>query len=247
MKTLAIYNLKGGVGKTATAVNLAHLAAQSGHRTLLWDLDPQGAASWYLPHSNGVDYKAGKLLKGKVLIGDLISKTHYPRLDIIPADFTCRKMDLLLQQHDHRQPALDKLIDPFAETHAMAILDCPPSLSALAEQVFQAADAIIVPLVPTYLSIRTFQQTRAYMKSRKLGHKRLYPFFSMVDIRRQLHRELVKCPPEDLKQLLPAIVPYSSIIEKMGRYRAPATAFARSHPAARAYEHLYQQIRGLLD
>ena len=66
MKTIAFYNLKGGVGKTATAVNMAWHAARWKHRTLLWDLDPQGAASFYL----GVDqdnpgYKAGSLLKGK--------------------------------------------------------------------------------------------------------------------------------------------------------------------------------------
>ena len=247
MKTVAIYNLKGGVGKTATAVNLAYLSARSGLRTLLWDLDPQGAASWYLSPDNQEHYKASKLLKGKIAIGNLLSRTAYDRLDIIPADFSFRKIDSLLQQAENPRRTLDQLIEPFGETHSLVILDCPPSLSTLARQVFQTADAILVPLVPTYLSLRTFQQTRAYMKTKKLGHKRLYPFFTMVDIRRQLHRELVRQPPQELKRLLPAIIPYSSMIEKMGQYQAPAPVFARSHPVSRAYEHLFREMIAILD
>ncbi|MGB7289651.1 MAG: ParA family protein, partial [Candidatus Macondimonas sp.] len=65
MRTLAFYNLKGGVGKTAAAVNLAWCAAQEGLAVCLWDLDPQGAASWYLRDTTGLDIKAKKLLKGK--------------------------------------------------------------------------------------------------------------------------------------------------------------------------------------
>jgi cellulose biosynthesis protein BcsQ len=247
MKTIAIYNLKGGVGKTATAVNIAYLAAQSGLRTLIWDLDPQGAASWYLSAQANKDHKAGKLLKGKTVIGDLVFKTAYEKLDIIPADFSYRKMDLMLNQHNESTSSLEHFINPFGETHSLVVLDCPPSLSSLAEQVFQAADAIFIPLVPTFLSIRTFEQTRSYIKAKKLGHKRLFPFFSMVDIRRQLHREIVKQPPVELKRLLPVIIPYSSVIEKMGQFRAPVTAFSRSHPASKAYENLYQEIMNVLE
>lgn len=246
MKTIALYNLKGGVGKTAAAVNIACLSARAGLRTLIWDLDPQGAASWYLSAKSGKAHKAGKLLKGKSVIGELVQKTAYDRLDIIPADFSYRKMDLLLEQQSETSSSFKQFINPFGETHSLVVLDCPPSLSALAVQVFRTVDAVFVPLVPTYLSLRTFEQARSYIKTHKLGHKHLYPFFSMVDIRRQLHRELVKHPPTELKHLLPAIIPYSSVIEKMGQFRAPVTSYARSHPAAKAYENLYIQIMNVL-
>lgn len=247
MKTIAIYNLKGGVGKTAAAVNIAYLAARAGQRTLIWDLDPQGAASWYLSAQGGATHKAAKLLKGKIVVGELVEKTAYKKLDIIPADFSYRKIDLLLNQYADADSSFDQFINPFGETHSLVVLDCPPSLSALVEQVFRTADAVFVPLVPTFLSIRTFEQVRAYIKAKKLGHKRLFPFFSMVDIRRQLHRDLVKQPPDELKRLLPAIIPYSSAIEKMGQFRAPVNVYARSHPAAIAYENLYQQIMQVLE
>ena len=86
MQTLALYNLKGGVGKSAAAVNLAYLAAADGIPTLLWDLDPQGAASWYF-HAKPEDIKTKKVLEGETPIGRLVKKTPYENLAMIPADF----------------------------------------------------------------------------------------------------------------------------------------------------------------
>jgi hypothetical protein len=62
MSIIAFYNLKGGVGKTASAVNLAYLYSQSGQRTLLWDLDPQGASSWYLDYDTEKKFNRKKLI-----------------------------------------------------------------------------------------------------------------------------------------------------------------------------------------
>ena len=96
MKTLACYNIKGGVGKTAAAVNLAYLAAQCGLRTLVWDLDPQAAATFYLrvkPKVKG----SGKVLKGKRDLDDVIKGSDFPLLDLLPADFSYRNMDLRLE------------------------------------------------------------------------------------------------------------------------------------------------------
>jgi cellulose biosynthesis protein BcsQ len=246
MKTIAFYNLKSGVGKTASAVTIAHLAAKSRLRTLLWDLDPQGAASWYLAPDDVHTFKSRKLLKRKVSPADLAVETRYDRLSLIPADFSYREFDLALERIGNNRGALDNIIEPFSETHSLAILDCPPSLSRLAEQVFAVADAIFVPLVPTHLSLRAFEQVHHYMKEKKLGHKHLYPFFTMVDLHRNLHRQLVEQPPEQLRRLMLSYIPYSSMIEKMGEFRAPVTAFAASHPAGRAYTQLWQDIFSLL-
>jgi len=246
MKTIAFYNLKGGVGKTASAVNIAHLAADSRLHTLLWDLDPQGAASWYLAPPDVDTHSAKKLLKRKLPPGEFAVKTRYDRLTIIPADFSYRRFDLAVQRFDQDRTGLKRFIEPFGEHHSLAILDCPPSLSNLAEEVFAAADAVFVPLVPTHLSVRAFQQVREFMKGRKLGHKQLYPFFTMVDLRRNLHSAMVDKPPDDLKRLLPTYIPYSSMIEKMGARRAPVTAFASSHPAGKAYRRLWEDMLELL-
>jgi len=246
MRIIAFYNLKGGVGKTASAVNIAYLAAQSNLRTLLWDLDPQGAASWYLAADDTRTYKSKKLLKGKVTAADLAVETVYDRLTLVPADLSYRKFDTELETLGGSRRVLKNTLDTFSETHSLAVLDCPPSLSNLAEQMFSMAHAIFVPILPTHLSIRTYQQVRQFMKSRKLGHKQLYPFFTMVDLHRNLHRNMVEDPPDDIKRLLLTYIPYSSVIEKMGENRAPVGTFAASHAAARAYRALWQDINALI-
>lgn len=246
MRTIAFYNLKGGVGKTASAVNIAYLAAQSKLHTLLWDLDPQGAASWYLAPDGVQTRKSKQLLKGKVTAADLTVETRYDRLTLIPSDFSYRKLDTHLDHMVDGRRLLKDIVDPFGETHSLVVLDCPPTLSHLAEQVFAAADAIFVPIVPTPLSLRAFQQVHHYMKARKLGHKQLYPFFTMVDLHRKLHRSLIEDPPKELKRIMLPHIPYSTVIEKMGEHRAPVSCFAASHPAARAYAELWQDIIALL-
>ena len=245
MRIIAFYNLKGGVGKTASAVNIAYLAAQSNLRTLLWDLDPQGAASWYLAADDRKTYKSKKLLKGKVTAADLAVKTRHDRLTLVPADLSYRKFDTELETLQGSRRVLRNTLDTFSETHSLAILDCPPSLSNLAEQMFSMADAIFVPLLPTHLSIRSYQQVHQFIKTRKLGHKQLYPFFTMVDLRRKLHRNMIENPPEEIKRLLLTYIPYSSVIEKMGENRAPVETYAASHAAARAYRALWQDISAL--
>ena len=246
MRVIAFYNLKGGVGKTASAINIAHLASRSRLRTLLWDLDPQGAASWYLGADDMDTYSAKKVLKRKVSPADLVVPTAYDRLSLIPADFSYRGFDLDIERFVDRRAVLKRTIDPFGETYSLAVLDCPPSLSRLAEEIFAVADAIFVPVIPTPLSLRAFGQVRSFMKKKKLGHKHLYPFFTMVDMRRKLHRDLVEDPPDALRQLMLPAIPYSSMIEKMGETRAPVTAFAPGHPAAQAYQRLWEDIASII-
>ena len=96
MKIFATYNIKGGVGKTTAAVNLAYLSAADGYRTLLWDLDPQGAASFLFRIKPRVKGGGKALIRGTKALDDAIKGTDFDHLDLIPADFTYRNMDLLL-------------------------------------------------------------------------------------------------------------------------------------------------------
>ena len=104
MKKVGVYNLKGGVGKSTAAVNLACLAARDGDRTLLWDLDPQGAAGYYLGPAGPATRGSRKLILGSQGLGDLVVGTGYPNLDIVPARLSYRKIDLRLERGDARAP-----------------------------------------------------------------------------------------------------------------------------------------------
>ncbi len=244
MKTLAVYNVKGGVGKTAAAVNLAYLAAQSGRRTLLWDLDPQAAATWYFQGEGGegpgkAQWKAGADLHA------MIQPTAYENLHLLPAGLDNRHLDVWLRKEDAHQ-ALAKRLKSIAQDYELAILDCPPSLSNLADNVFAAADLVLVPVVPTHLSLRALKALIDYFQEQAYPRSRLKPFYSMADRRRLLHRGLIEQPPKTMRDVCKAVIPYSSAVERMGEHRAPVEAFEASAIAAEAYRELWKEVAAAL-
>lgn len=246
MITIACYNIKGGVGKTAAAVNLAYLAACSGEPSLVWDLDPQGAASFYFRVKPRVKGGWRELLRRKHGLDDVIKATDYPRLDLAPADFSARHMDLLLERERKPGTRLRKLLKPLRRDYRYVFLDCAPSISLASENVFSAADVLLVPTIPTTLSLRTLKQLLAFTDQRKYRRLKVVPFFSMVDRRKSLHREIVEDPPKILRRRLATPVPYASSVEQMGRRRAPLESYAPSSDAARAYRQLWQELQARL-
>ncbi len=241
MKTLALYNLKGGVGKTAAAVNLAALAAADGLHTVVWDLDPQGAASWYL-HRRDAAMPDKALWQGETPLGRLLQPTPIERLRLIPADLGSRHIDVWLRRDALARHALRERIEPLSEDTALLVLDCPPSLSHLADNVFHAADRVLVPVVPTHLSLRALKGLIDHFREHDLPRGKLKPFWSMADRRRGLHRGLIEQPPKTMRDVCTAVVPYASAIERMGEHRAPVAAYEPSSPAAQAYRALWDEI-----
>jgi len=247
MKILATYNIKGGVGKTSTAVNIGHLAARDGLRVLLWDLDPQGAASFLLRVRPRVKGGGKALIKGRRELDAAIKGTDFDRLDLLPADFTYRNLDLILDSTKKPTERLDQLLRPLADEYDLIVLDCPPSISLLSESVLHAADVLLVPLIPTTLSVRTLDQLSDFIAGFD-GHKpQVLAFCSMIDRRKRLHREIAEQLPEERSDVARTVIPALSLIERMSVERAPVTAFAPRSAAARQYAALWEEVaeRGL--
>lgn len=247
MKIIACYNIKGGVGKTATAVNLAYLASREGARTLIMDLDPQGAASFYFRVKPKIKGGLKTLMDGnKQGLNELIKGTDYANLDLIPADFSFRNMDLFLEEANKPTRQLRKLLKRLDNDYDVAFLDCPPSISLVSENIFQAADILLVPTIPSTLSLLTFNQIMKFCKENNLDDLLVIPFFSMVDIRKQLHRLIVEKPPKTLTGLLKTTIPYASDIERMGLNHAALASYAPKCRSAMAYESLWAEIKECL-
>lgn len=246
MKILASYNIKGGVGKTATAVNLAYLSAHEGARTLIWDLDPQGAATYYFRVRPKVKGGSRALLRGHQDLGGLLKGTDFENLDLLPSDFSYRTMDLILDDTKRPTERLKQLLQPLEKDYDYVFLDCPPGLTLLSESVFEAADVLVIPLIPTSLSLRTLKQLLEFRRKKRLRNFKMLVFFSMADRRKQLHRDLMQMLPSQYPDFLQTDVPYSSEVERMGLERAPISCFAAKSKSAQAYQDLWQEVKAHL-
>jgi cellulose biosynthesis protein BcsQ len=239
-KVLATYNIKGGVGKTSAAVNLAYLAARDGAPTLLWDLDPQGASTFLFRVKPKVRGGARRILRRRAKVARLIKGTDHLGLDLLPADFSYRHMDLALDDFKKPTRRLARVLEPLREDYQYIFLDCPPSISLVSESVFEASDALLVPIVPATLSSRTFEQLTEVAAT----GPQVLAFFSMVEVRKSLHREVMATLRATHNvAMLGAAIPAADEVERMGVQRDAVAAFAPASRAAAAYEALWLDVR----
>jgi cellulose biosynthesis protein BcsQ len=241
VKALATYNIKGGVGKTAAAVNLAYLAARDGRRTLLWDLDPQGAASYLLRVRPRVKGGGKALVSGKRPLDQAAKATEFDGLDLVPADFTYRNLDLALDAAKKPTQRIARLLAPVADGYDVAVLDCPPGMSLVSENVLHAADTLLIPLIPTTLSVRTLEQLTEFVAGLDRPPA-LFPFFSMVDGRKRLHREVIERLRAERRDVAVTAIPALSLVEQMSVHRAPLAVFAPRSQVTLRYQELWAEV-----
>ena len=246
MSVVASYAIKGGVGNTTTAVNLSWVAASSGQRVLLWDLDPQGAASYCLRIKAKVSGGAKAVLRKDGQASQYIKASGHAGLDVLPADPSYRSMEHLLVGMKRPRQRLKEVLGHVVDEYDLIVLDCAPSISLTSENVFRAADLLLMPLILSPLSMRTMAQLRRYLKANGPKNMHLASFFSMADSRKRLHKEIIAENLGRRSGLLRTVIPYASDVEMMSVRRAPLPSYAPANRAAQAYQRLWQEVAKFL-
>ena len=242
MITVALYNLKGGVGKTASCVNFAYLAAKDGFKTLLWDIDPQGSTTFYYKVKPKDAQGIKKLISKDANLNNAILATEYDNLEIIAADNSIKSFDIMVEEMRGQKNRLKGILKQLENEYDFVFIDCPPGFSALSENIFNAADIVLMPIIPTTLSIRTYNMVKDYFKEKDLESSKLMCFFSMTDLRKNMHHVIMEELYQD-KKFFQNYIPYLSDVEKMGIHRQPIEEYARSSYAARCYHELWTEIK----
>lgn len=245
MNSIAVFSIKGGVGKTSTAVNLAWYLAKKGVRSSLVDLDPQCACRQMLP-----------IIEGKMKSTNLSQWKKYSKkerqeqfayyleknLSFFQGDQSFRKLETLLEPGEKGKAQLKELIPSPDKKVKLQIIDCPAGLGRLSEALLQFADTILVPLTPSELSLRTLEQLYDFMDQKNLDQSKLITFFNRVSYRKKLHQKFIRATPLPLEKRLSFYIPIAPAIESMSDRRMPCTSAIRRTKLLSAYELLFDEV-----
>lgn len=236
MASIAVYSVKGGVGKTTFSVNLAWCAATISRRqTLLWDLDPANGAGFLLSVDPKKKRTADTVFTQEREPTKLIRKTSINNLHLLPADESLRTLDRQFNKLGKKK-RLAKLTAQLSKDYDRIVFDCPPVLNEISAQVMRAADLIIVPLPPSPLSTRAFETVVREVQGSGKRHPPILPVLSMIDMRRNLHREARQANPKW------PVIPLSSAIEQCAVRQEPVGEFAPRSPALKAFAQMWTAI-----
>lgn len=246
MHVVALTALKGGVGKTSTTVNLAALAALSGRRTLVWDIDPQAGATACFGVKPKLRGGAQRLLGSDRDLAGSIRPSSLSGLDVLPGDVTLRDADVIVSGNRKPRRSLRRVLSSVARDYDTVFVDCPPGVGAMTEVLVRAVDLLLVPVVPAPLDLRALDRFTEVVVDMGAPPELLAPFLSLVDRRKPLHRRLVDEVRVE-RRFLAAAIPVSSAVERMPLEQVPTVVAAPRSLASIALRELWSEVGDRLD
>jgi chromosome partitioning protein len=243
LKITAIYNIKGGVGKTTTAVNLACLLAKMNLSILIWDLDPQGGTSYFFNKAGKNDNNFLKLFSDYISVYDVIEPTDTHHIDIICNDSKFSEQFInsashLTRVHFFNNEAFGYMLNKVRDDYDICIIDCPPGRFAIHDNVFKCASAVLVPNIPAPLSVycsdllnNTFQ---------KFTTTKVLNFFNMVQVRKNLHKTYMSTAFN--AQQLTTYIPFYTEIETITHNKESIFHKLKNAKSITFYEDLWEEV-----
>ncbi len=246
MQSVALTALKGGVGKTSTTVNLAALAAAAGHRTLVWDIDPQAGATACLGVKPKLRGGAQRLLGGDRDLAQAIRHSDVERLDVLPGDVTLREADVIVSGTRKPRRTLKRILASVAKDYDIVVVDCPPGVGPATEVLVRSVDLLLIPVVPAPLDLRALDRFTDVVDDLGAPSELIAPFLSLVDRRKPLHRKLVDEVRTE-RRFLASAIPVSSAVERMPMEQVPTVVAAPRSLASLALRDLWGEVSDRLD
>ncbi len=245
-RIIAIANQKGGVGKTATAINLGAALVEQGRRSLLVDLDPQGALSAGLGlDAHALDHTIyNALVEPGFLVGNIVHRER-PDLDLLPANIDLALAEVELISEIRREFALARVLGPLESRYAYVLIDCPPSMGLLTINALCAAHEVLIPMQCEYFSMRAIRMLLALIQRVRA---QLNPRLKLGGILPTLYATGTVHAREVLEEIQAAFGPqvYDVVIYKSIRFaeanvaREPLLDYRPNHKGAQAYRRLAQ-------
>ena len=227
-------------------MNLAALAAAAGHRTLVWDIDPQAGATACLGVKPKLRGGAQRLLGSDRDLNGTIRPSGLARLDVLPGDVTLREADVIVSGSRKPKRSLRRVLSAAAKQYDLVVIDCPPGVGAVTEVLVRSVDLLLVPVVPAPLDLRALDRFRDAVTDLGAPPELVAPFLSLVDRRKPLHRRLVD-EVRTQQRFLGAVVPVSSAVERMPLEQVPTVIEAPRSLAAIALRELWAEVSDRLD
>ena len=248
MKTIAIANQKGGVGKTTTAINLSACLAEAGQRVLTVDFDPQGNATSGLGLEKGnIDNTVYELLMGECQVGDCIMPSVQERLDVMPSDVDLSGAEIELLDMKDKENILKENLNLVKDNYDFIIIDCPPSLNMLTINSMTTADSVLVPIQCEYYALEGLSQL---IHTINLVKERLNPdlridgvVFTMYDSRTNLSMQVVENVKQNLNQkVYNTLIPRNIRLAEAPSYGMPINMYDPKSAGAEAYMQLAEEV-----